>query len=80
MRHGRRRPYTVLGVSRLPCSRSGCPNRASHQWQVCADANVFRPLCRACDLEINRLVLEFMGDPDAPAKLARYRDRLGLPS
>lgn len=71
---GRTRPYTAAGVRRLKCARAGCPNRATQQWRVCS-ASVWTPVCAACDYEINRLVLGFMGDPGAGAKLAAYRDR-----
>lgn len=66
----RRRPYTEAGVRRLRCFR--CGQRASTQWQVCADANTYRPLCSDCDVGLNELVLRWMGDPDADRKIARY--------
>jgi hypothetical protein len=78
MRHGRKRPYTEVGVRRLPCAFAGCPNRAEHQWQVCADGNLFRPVCLEHDYELNRVALEAMGGPDVPAKLRAYRARLGI--
>lgn len=71
-RHGRKQPYTVVGVKRLPCARCGRP--AQHQWNICADNNLFRPLCVRCDYALNR----FMRDPDAKAKLRTYKTRLGL--
>ena len=70
MRHGRREPYTEAGVRRLPCVR--CRRRAMFQWNACADGNLWRPLCLECDVELNRLVLRWMGDPDADAKADRY--------
>lgn len=66
----RRTPYTARGISRLRCVR--CGGKAVHQWQVCADGNVFRPLCLPCDIELNRLVLEWANDPQAKEKVARY--------
>lgn len=68
--HGRKKPYTEIGIERLPCFRCGEP--AYHQWQVCADNNTFRPLCINCDIELNELVLDFMGFEDAEEKLITY--------
>lgn len=67
---GRREPYTALGIKRVPCVRCGAP--AVHQWNVCADRNVYRVLCLDCDIALNRLVLEWANDPDAAAKVAKY--------
>lgn len=70
MRHGRRKPYTEIGIGRLPCAR--CGKRPScHQWNACADG-LFRPICEDCDIELNRLVLTWMGDPEVDAKMERY--------
>ncbi len=73
-RHGRRRPYTAIGISRLPCFRCGRP--ATYQWQICSDGNLRRPLCRRCDISLNSLVLRFMRDPEAKQKIARYKERV----
>lgn len=72
-RHGRRQPYTAIGIERLPCFRCGAP--AFHQWQICADGRLFRPLCLACDIALNRLVLEWMGDPAAKEKADAYEEQ-----
>ena len=69
-RHGRRAPYTSKGIARLPCYR--CGKQAEYQWQVCADKRLFRPLCGHCDVALNKMVLQFMGDPDAEAKIDQY--------
>lgn len=70
-RHGRRRPFTAKGIERLPCVRCGHP--AFHQWQACADKGLYRPLCLPCDVDLNALVLGWVGDPEAAAKMATYR-------
>lgn len=77
MKRGRRKPYTAIGIRRLKCYR--CKVRpAVHQWQICADGNVWRPICVECDVALNRLVLIWIGDPDAQAKISAYRtDQLG---
>jgi hypothetical protein len=71
-RHGRRRPYTEIGIRRLPCFRCGEPAHAA--WQICADENLYRPLCLACDVELNEMVLVWVGDPDAARKIAAYKE------
>ena len=69
----RRRPYTQIGVQRLPCSRCGCP--AKHQWRMCADG-CYRPVCAECDIRLNRLVLAFLRVPDRAKTIANYQKRL----
>jgi hypothetical protein len=69
-RHGRRKPYTARGIRRLPCFRCAAP--ASEQWQICADGNLWRPVCKSCDVQLNRVVLDFMRDPDADVKVSAY--------
>lgn len=72
MKRPRRTPYTTIGIRRLNCSKRGCRRRGYASWQVCADGRVFRPLCWIHDIEINRLVLEWVGDPDRARKIAKY--------
>ena len=67
---GRRRPYTEIGVRRLPCARCGEP--AEHQWQICSDGNTYRPICVACDIKLNRMVLRWMGFRNWRQKIAAY--------
>lgn len=69
-RHGRKKPFTSLGIARLPCVRCGA--KALHQWQICADGNIYRPLCLDCDIALNLLVLKWSGDPDAATKIKAY--------
>lgn len=73
MKHGRREPYTEIGVRRLPCVR--CGTKARFQWSVCADGNLFRPLCTACDISLNELVLKWMNDPNWATKITTYREQ-----
>ena len=54
---GRRKPYTQVGIRRVPCFRCGRP--AYYQWQICADGNVYRPLCVRCDMAMNDLRFAF---------------------
>lgn len=58
---GRRKPYTEIGIFRVPCSRCGQPS--SRQWQICSLNNEYKGLCSDCDIELNRLVLKFIQLP-----------------
>lgn len=73
---GRRRGfYTVGDLARLQllCARAGCARVALFTWSACADANWLRPLCPECDVEMNDMVLRWMGDPDRTEKMRAYR-------
>ena len=72
----RKKPYTAIGIQRMQCARADCTRRATQQWQICADEGVFRPICRECDVALNRKVLEWMGFPDAGEKMKRYIEAL----
>lgn len=74
---GRKKPYTVVGLARLKCVRCGA--KATQQWSACADNNIVRPICTECDIDLNQLALEFMGDPHVGTKMALYRKKLGVP-
>ena len=50
----------------------GCTRKGYAQWQVCADDRVYRVLCFIHDIALNRLVLTWVGDPDAFRKLSKY--------
>lgn len=67
------RPYTQGEVDAADCFR--CSSPAATQWQVCADGNTFRPLCWACDVELNRRTLEWMGHPDQQRLMLDYCTR-----
>lgn len=66
----RRTPYTQIGIARLQCIR--CGGVPSEQWSACADRNNWRPLCIECDVELNRLVLEWMGHPRSKEAMDEY--------
>jgi len=68
--HGRKKPYTQIGIERLPCFR--CGTKSTHQWQICADQNLFRPVCIECDIALNRLVLKFMGFKNIDEMIENY--------
>ena len=58
----RRKPYTDIGIKRVPCWRCGEPS--AQQWQVGSLNNEYKGLCDVCDIELNRVVLKFMGIKD----------------
>ena len=70
----RKTPYTEDEIIKQPCYRCGQP--ATQQWQICADNNVFRPICVECDIELNELVLDFVKDKDAAKKIKKYARRM----
>ena len=70
----RKTPYTAIGVRRLKCFRCGAP--AEHQWQICSDANVYRPICVDCDVALNELVLRFMRFRKWRSMIAAYRRKV----
>ena len=71
----RRKPYTEAGIKRMKCVR--CGQQAYATWEICADGNYKRPLCQACDVALNRLVLEWVGHPDIEALMKRYEGANG---
>lgn len=70
---GRKTPYTEEEIEKLTCVRCGAP--AIHQWQICSDNNMYRPICLACDIALNRLVLEWMGFRNVNSKMKRYIEK-----
>jgi hypothetical protein len=70
----RRRPYTEIGIRRVPCVRCGAPS--VHQWNACALGGQYFGVCTDCDIALNKLVLEFMRMPDAYRLLSEYERRL----
>lgn len=73
IRYGRRKPYTEIGISRLPCFR--CGEKAHHQWQICADGNLYRPVCLDCDIALNKLVLRWMRFKNWRLKIKDYEHK-----
>ena len=67
MRH---KPYTETGIKRVPCARCGSASR--RQCWICSLDNQYKGLCVDCDIELNRLVLTFLGIP--PKEVACLMD------
>lgn len=71
---GRIKPYTKAGVRRCACQR--CGQRAHAQWSICANGNRQVPICRGCDIELNRMVLEWVGADRVDERMAAYTEAL----
>lgn len=67
---GRKKPYTYAEIEHLKCIR--CGSLACATWNICSDNGLYRPVCRACDIDLNRLVLQWAGFPDWEKKIAAY--------
>ena len=67
----RTKPYTGLGIRRVPCVRCGA--KASAQWNICALGAGFHALCTECDIRLNALVLRFANIPHAKQIMAKYK-------
>ena len=66
----RRKPYTEIGIKRVPCFRCGKPS--VKQWQICSLNNEYKGLCWECDVGLNRIVLKFLRIP--PTEIHRLMD------
>lgn len=66
----RRKPYTAIGIRRVPCVRCGKP--AAYQWQICALGRRFVVVCAGCDIDLNRTVLRWAKWPNWRAVFRRY--------
>lgn len=66
----RTRPYTQIGIRRKKCFRCGA--QAKYQWQICSDGRQYRPICEQCDIELNEMVLRWMGFTDWEEKMEAY--------
>lgn len=73
MKRGRLKPYTVLGLARMKCIR-GCGRQAFSQWQICADGNVYRGICRECDADLNAMVMRWAFGDARESDLQRYEE------
>ena len=53
-----------------------CKKRGTQTWNICADGNKDRWVCKGCDIELNTLVLIFMGFKDWGAKIKKYKENV----
>lgn len=68
----RKKPYTEIGISRMKCFRCGKP--ANQQWQICSNGNLYCPICDKCDIELNKIVLKFMGFRKWKSMIKKYKN------
>jgi hypothetical protein len=73
----RRKPYTTIGIRRIPCTVPGCGKPSRFQWRTCADG-VWRPVCADHDIRLNRLVVRslFGCTKQAERMLERYAEEV----
>jgi hypothetical protein len=69
--HGRAERYLADEITDVPCLRCGEPSK--QQFNVCANGGHFVPLCPACDVALNELVLTWLGVENTDALMAAYR-------
>ena len=50
-----------------------CGKKGNQTWNICADGNKERWICKKCDVKLNELVLKFMGFRNWKAKIKKYR-------
>lgn len=70
---GSAEPRTEEEISKIPCARCGAPSR--YQWNACANGNHHVAICRDCDVEVNRMVLDFFRIPGREEMMAAYEER-----
>ena len=71
---GRKRPYTEIGIKRVPCLRCGVPS--TQQWQVCSLGNKWFGICTNCDIKLNTYVLWFFGIKDSLEIINKYANKV----
>jgi NAD-dependent SIR2 family protein deacetylase len=64
----------MIGIKRKRCIR--CGERAHAQWDVCALGNRKLPVCKACDVGLNRSALEYMRIPGVSEIMAAYEQKM----
>ena len=69
---GRRKPYTLAGLRRVPCARCGRPSTS--QWNACANGNRYLGCCDTCDIMLNWLVLKFFKFDKVDLRIRRYKE------
>lgn len=72
----RRKPYTQIGIRRVPCKRCGRPSR--FQWSVCATNNEQFAVCERCDILLNEIVLLFFKIHNSAVLLRKYARKVYL--
>ena len=55
----------------MKCYR--CKRNATQTWNICADGNRNREICKKCDIALNELVLRWMGFRNWKSKIKKYK-------
>ncbi len=66
----RTKPYTAIGIKRVPCARCGKPSHA--QRNIGSLGKTFHGICKACDTDLNALVLDWLQYPNRHRLLNDY--------
>ena len=69
----RNQPYTEKGIGRVPCAK--CGKSSNQQWQICSLGNKWVGICNKCDVDLNRLVLQFFGIKNRRNIMKRYLEK-----
>lgn len=70
MTSARRRSAKQL--AKTPCFRCGEPSK--FQWTICSLGQLWYPCCSECDIDLNRLVLEWADIPDRENIIKSYTE------
>lgn len=49
-------------------------------WNVCSDGNKKRLVCTKCDIELNEMVLKFIGFRNWKSKIKKYKEKMNVNS
>jgi len=50
-----------------------CGKKGNQSWNICADGNKERTVCNSCDVDLNALVMIFMGFKNWKSKIEKYK-------
>ena len=75
MKYRRTKPYSSIGIRRVPCTR--CGNPSEFQWRACAMGG-WMGVCKKCDILLNRMVLRFFKVDSAKEIMADYERKVRL--
>jgi len=70
----RRKPYTSIGIKRIPCKKCGKPS--VYQWSSCSLGNSYFGVCADCDIRLNNLLLVFFDIDNRVELIDSYRKRV----
>lgn len=56
----------------MVCFRCKVKGKDMQTWNVCSDGNKNRNICKNCDIDLNLVVLKFMGFKNWKSKIKDY--------